>query len=113
MKKPVPKNRAAQKPPKGDTNDLLHHIIANMATKDELQELRSHMATKDDIAELRIELQEVKDNVADIKVDVSYIKAELVSIRADLKNVQGYRQEIDYALTRIARIEKHLGIAAV
>jgi archaellum component FlaC len=45
------------------------------------------------------------------------IRGEIKSIRSDLDdltervgNVIGYRKEIDHALTRIAAIEKHLGI---
>ncbi len=45
------------------------------------------------------------------------INQELASIRCDLdrltansENMVGYRKEIDYALERIAAIEKHLGI---
>jgi hypothetical protein len=48
---------------------------------------------------------------------LSPVIAELASIRRDLdvlrdkvENVIGYGKEIDYALERIGRIEKHLGI---
>lgn len=94
-------SKSATPKAKGDTNELLHHIIANMATKDELTAVKE---------ELKAEIQELRDHVADIKTDVAYIKAELTDIRADLKNIKGFKTEVDYAFERIANIEKHLGI---
>lgn len=52
-----------------------------------------------------------------IDEELRAIRAEIKSIRTDLddladrvENILGYRKEIDHALTRIAAIEKHLGI---
>lgn len=55
-----------------------------------------------------------------IDSELSYIRAELRDIRHDLEILKtkvaghaGFTKEIDYAFTRIAAIEKHLGLQAV
>ena len=55
-----------------------------------------------------------------VETELSHIRAELSDIRHDLETLKekiaghvGFSKEIDYAFTRIAAIEKHLGIAAV
>ena len=42
--------------------------------------------------------------------ELSSIRRDLEGLRVNVENVIGYRKEIDYALERIAALEKHLGI---
>ena len=72
------------------------------------------MATKEDVADLKNEL---KGDIARVSEQVTSIERELKAIRRDLddltekfENVSGFRKEIDHALERIAKIEKHLGL---
>ena len=76
--------------------------------------IKDNMLTKDDVREIIRE--EVPDIIAE---ELKPIRAELASIRRDLndlakkvENMSGFSKEIDHALERIARIEKHLGLAA-
>jgi hypothetical protein len=55
--------------------------------------------------------------VAIVGEELAPIRAELKSIRLDLddlkekvENATGFHKEIDHALERIAKIEKHLGL---
>ena len=85
---------------KTEIQELSEFIRDHMVTKNDMAELRKDMATKDDLAKLDVKID---------KLDIS-IHRELESIKEQLTNVIGYRKEIDYALERIATIEKHLGI---
>ena len=53
-----------------------------------------------------------KEDVLTMEDVREIIQEELRDVRSDVKvdNITGYRKEIDYALERIAAIEKHLGI---
>jgi len=45
-----------------------------------------------------------------IRAELSAIRRDLEELRMRVDNMSGYSKEIDHALARIARIEKHLGI---
>jgi hypothetical protein len=44
-----------------------------------------------------------------VLAELASIRRDLEAVRANVENVIGYRKEIDHALERISRIEKHLG----
>jgi hypothetical protein len=84
------------------------------ALAEDVSDIKRTMATKDDIAGLR---RELKTDVAGLSEQTTGIERELKSIRRNLdrlteqfENVSGFRKEIDYALERIAAIERHLGL---
>ena len=92
--------------------------MAKKTTLKEIGEMLAHvaarMATKDDVAALR---KELKGDIAGVSEQVTSIEHELKAIRRDLadlterfENVSGFHKEIDHALERIAAIEKHLGL---
>ncbi|MEK7509672.1 MAG: hypothetical protein AAB605_03090 [Patescibacteria group bacterium] len=68
--------------------------------KSEIGELfrfvRDQVATKGDIGEILIEIKEIKERLKELEEQVG--------------NHSGHSKEIDHALERIARIEKHVGI---
>ena len=95
-----------------DIIDSLSFIKENMATKDELAEVKEDLAAlrtelKNDIFVVRTELREFRDEV---RAELRSIRLELDALKEKVENVTGFRKEIDYALERIAGIEKHLGI---
>lgn len=95
-----------------DIIDSLAFIKENMATKDELAEVKEDLAAlrselKNDIFVVRTELREFRDEV---RAELRSIRLELDALKEKVENVTGFRKEIDYALERIAGIEKHLGI---
>jgi hypothetical protein len=64
------------------------------------------MATKDDVRTI------VREETADIRTELTDIRRDLTDVRAKVDNLTGVTKEIDHALARIRRIEKHLGIEA-
>ena len=90
-------------------DDNTKDILASLAFIKDKVEL---LPTKDDVREIIRE--EVPGIIAE---ELKPIRAELASIRRDLdsltkkvENMSGFSKEIDHALERIARIEKHLGL---
>jgi hypothetical protein len=52
----------------------------------------------------------VRDELAPIRLELKSIGSDLDDLREKVENVIGFQKENDYALERIAAIEKHLGI---
>ena len=68
-----------------------------------LMHVVDHMATKEDIGTLAGQL-------TSMECELKAIRGDLDDLREKVENVLGFRKEIDYALERIAAIEKHLGL---
>ena len=86
-----------------EVGEMLAYVVEHMATKDDLK----GFATKEDLKAFR---EETTENFRTLRAELADIRRELDDLRLRVVNVTGYRKEIDYALERIAAIEKHLGI---
>ena len=89
-----------------EIGEMLRHLVdhtSNMATTDDLVNL----VTKDDLEAFR---QETNENFRLLRREVADIRRELEALQIKVSNIEGYRKEIDHALERISRIEKHIGI---
>lgn len=82
--------------------------------RDELSDLRSEMTTG--FAGIRAEISDIRETMA-TKEDVKELRAELREINMRLDNLEeavggmrGYAKEIDGLRTRLAAVEKHLGL---
>jgi len=80
-----------------EIGEMLAHVVANMATKDDI----ANMATKSDIAKLF-------EQLASIERELKSVRRDLEEIKEKVENVIGYRKEIDHALERIAAMEKDI-----
>jgi predicted nuclease with TOPRIM domain len=80
-----------------EVGEMLTHVV-------------EHMATKDDIARLERRVGKLSEQVTSIEGEVKSIRRDLDELGEKFENVSGFRKEIDYALERIAAIEKHLGL---
>ena len=88
--------------------------------KTEIQELsefiRDHMVTKGYLNERLAPIIENQSahtkTLAEIKRDLAGVRKEVERLSEKLRNVEGYGKEINHAFTRIAAIEKHLGLRA-
>ena len=69
-----------------------------------------HMATKEDIAGLSVRLEKVETSLTSIHAELKSIRLDLDDLKEKVENVTGFHKEIDHALERIAKIEKHLGL---
>jgi tetrahydromethanopterin S-methyltransferase subunit G len=52
----------------------------------------------------------IESELRGLRAELRGIRNELDELRDKVDNILGYRKEIDHAMERIARIEKHLGI---
>src|SRR4051812_40467956 len=94
-----------------ELGEMLTHVVEHMATKEDVARLDGRMD------KIEIRMERIENRIDAVEIRLSSIESELRSIRRDLddlrekyENVSGFRKEIDYALDRIAEIEKHLGI---
>lgn len=95
---------------RSDLQDLHEFIRDHMVTKGDLRAL----ATKDDVrAIMRKEMPSIiRDETKDIRDELANIRRDLKELTSKVDNIIGLPKEIDHALDRIRRIEKHLGIEA-
>ena len=84
-----------------ELGEMLAHVVEHMVTKDELKEFR------DEFKEFR---EETAENFRALRAEVADIRRDLEEMKSRVDNTTGYSKEIDHALSRIARIERHLGI---
>ena len=52
----------------------------------------------------------MREGFASIREELRDIRRVVENLQTRVGNTEGYSKEIDHALARIARIEKHLGI---
>jgi predicted nuclease with TOPRIM domain len=88
---------AAKETTLNEIGEMLTHVV-------------EHMATKDDIAQLERRVGKLSEQATSIEGEVKSIRRDLDELGEKFENVSGFRKEIDYALERIAAIEKHLGL---
>lgn len=97
-----------------EVGEMLAHVVEHMATKEDIADIRLEMATKDDLNSFRQEFRDFRDetrqNFREIHAELADIRRDVEELKSRADNSVGYSKEIDHALARIARIEKHLGI---
>ena len=55
---------------------------------------------------------QVDDNLASLSSEVTAIHRRLATLEETVGNISGFAKEIDHLLTRVAAIERHLGLTA-
>ena len=75
-----------------------------------IQDKVDQLPTKEDVLTMEDVREIVREELRDVRNDVKAIRTDLDDLKEKFDNVTGYRKEINYALERIAGIEKHLGI---
>ena len=95
-----------------EIGEMLSRVVEHMATRDDIKD----MATKEDIKglatreDLKAFREETAENFRALRAEVADIRRDLEEMKSRVDNTTGYSKEIDHALSRIARIERHLGI---
>jgi hypothetical protein len=74
------------------------------AVAGDIADIKSTMATKADVRNI------VGEELAPIRAELKSIRLDLDDLKEKVENVTGFHKEIDHALERIAKIEKHLGL---
>jgi len=103
---------AAKKTTLEELGEMLAHVVKHMATKEDIADVRREMTTNLEKLETKLTAfqTETAENFRDVKAEVADIRPIVKNLQARVGNTEGYSKEIDHALARIARIEKHLGI---
>ena len=92
---------AAKKTTLEELGEMLSHIVKHMATKEDLEKVDTNLVAFQ---------TETAENFREVKAEIADIRRVVEALQARVGNTEGYSKEIDHALARIARIEKHLGI---
>ncbi len=95
--------------------EMLTFIVEHMATKEEVHDgfasLREEMATKEEMhagfASIR---EEMVSGFRDIRAEIVDLREVVEDLKEQVREHSRFTKEIDYALGRIATIEKHLGL---
>ena len=74
------------------------------ALAEDVSDIKATMATKADVRNI------VGEELAPIRAELKSIRLDLDDLKEKVENVTGFHKEIDHALERIAKIEKHLGL---
>mgnify|MGYP001561766424 CR=1 FL=1 len=100
-----------------ELGDMMTHVVAHMATKEDIADIRNEMATKAELVGVRSDLSSVKSDLAEVKNTMA-TASELAILRRDVEEIKekvhshdGFAKEIDHTLSRVVVIEKHLGLA--
>ncbi len=98
-----------------EIGETLVFIVANMATKDDVRAIIHEIVPGIVDERIREVVPGIVTQIIDEKLQP--IIGELVSIRRELSDLKqkaannsGLSKEIDYVLTRVVAIEKHLGL---
>ena len=92
---------AAKKTTLEELGEMLSHIVKHMATKEDLEKVDTNLVAFQ---------TETAENFREVKSEIADLRRVVEALQARVGNTEGYSKEIDHALARIARIEKHLGI---
>jgi predicted RNase H-like nuclease (RuvC/YqgF family) len=110
-----------------DAPSVVHlpHMAAKETTLTEVAEMLTHvvahMATKEDVADIKTEMMEQFEQVdkqfhaldgrlRDMANEIAVIHRRVERLEELGASNAGFAKEIDHLLTRVAEIEKHLGI---
>lgn len=92
---------AAKKTTLEELGEMLSHIVKHMATKEDLEKVDTNLVAFQ---------TETAENFREVKSEIADLRRVVEALQARVGNTEGYSKEIDHALARIARIEKHFGI---
>ena len=92
---------AAKKTTLEELGEMLSHVVKHMVTKEDLEKVDTNLVAFQ---------TETAENFREVKAEIADIRRVVEALQARVGNTEGYSKEIDHALARIARIEKHLGI---
>ena len=88
--------------------DRLAHVVNHMATKDDIADLKTEMMDQFDHVDMQF--RAVDDRLRDITSEISVIHRRVERLEELGASNAGFAKEIDHLLSRVAEIEKHLGL---
>jgi septal ring factor EnvC (AmiA/AmiB activator) len=106
---------AAKETTLNEVGRMLAHVVEHMATKEEvgkldtrIDDLKTEMIDQFEHADKQV--RATHDRLRDIAAEIAVIHRRVERLEEQGASNAGFAKEIDHLLTRVAEIEKHLGI---
>ena len=111
----LPHMAAAKETTLTEVGEMLTHVVERMATKEDVAKLDTRI---DDLREEMIDqfthveeqFRTTHDHLRDMSAEIAVIHRRVERLEELGASNAGFAKEIDHLLTRVAEIEKHLGI---
>jgi septal ring factor EnvC (AmiA/AmiB activator) len=98
-----------------EVSEMLTHVVTHMATKEDvakletrIDDLRTEMIDQFEHADKQFEA--THDRLRDMSAKITVIHRRVERLEEQGASNAGFAKEIDHLLTRVAEIERHLGI---
>src|SRR5579864_9548315 len=111
----LPHMAAAKETTLKEVGEMLTHVVEHMATKEDvarldsrIDDLRTEMI--DQFEHVEKQFRTTHDRLRDIAAEIAVIHRRVERLEELGASNAGFAKEIDHLLTRVAEIEKHLGI---
>ena len=87
---------------------MLTHVVEHMATKEEVADIKTEMMEQ--FEHVDKQFHALDGRLRDMANEIAVIHRRVERLEELGANNAGFAKEIDHLLTRVAEIEKHLGI---
>ena len=91
-----------------EVGEMLTHVVAHMATKEEVADIKTEMMEQ--FEHVDKQFHALDGRLRDIANEIVVIHRRVERLEELGASNAGFAKEIDHLLTRVAEIEKHLGI---
>jgi hypothetical protein len=91
-----------------EIGEMLTHVVEHMATKEEVADIKTEMMEQ--FEHVDKQFHALDGRLRDMADEIAVIHRCVERLEELGANNAGFAKEIDHLLTRVAEIEKHLGI---
>ncbi len=91
-----------------ELGEMLTHVVKHMATKDDIADLKTEMMEQ--FEHIDKQFRGVNERLRDIGSEIAVIHRRIERLEEQGASNAGFAKEIDHLLSRVAEIEKHLGL---
>jgi predicted RNase H-like nuclease (RuvC/YqgF family) len=88
--------------------EMLTHVVAHMATKEDVADIKTEMMEQ--FEHVDKQFHALDGRLRDMANEIAVIHRRVERLEELGASNAGFAKEIDHLLTRVAEIEKHLGI---
>jgi hypothetical protein len=91
-----------------EVGEMLAHVVEHMATKEEVADIKTEMMEQ--FEHVDKQFHALDGRLRDMANEIAVIHRRVERLEELGASNAGFAKEIDHLLTRVAEIEKHLGI---
>jgi predicted RNase H-like nuclease (RuvC/YqgF family) len=91
-----------------EVGEMLGHVVEHMATKEEVADIKTEMMEQ--FEHVDKQFHALDGRLRDMANEIAVIHRRVERLEELGASNAGFAKEIDHLLTRVAEIEKHLGI---